>query len=128
MDQLTQAFLWLHHHLVIAMVIFLPLSLVATELVKKRPPVEDAALKARFPKLVALRELIRGLGWDGPKIRMALAVIFLGRAWDPLAVLDPAPPTPRARRSRTASSSTRSSSTSPPGSSSPCVEWPSTHP
>lgn len=88
MEQLTQALTWLHSQFVIGLLIFIPLSLVVTTVFKKRAPAEEAELRAKHPRLVAVRELFRGLGWDAPKIRMALAMLLMGKPIDPFAALD----------------------------------------
>jgi hypothetical protein len=89
---MTDIVAWLRAHPELAYLCFLLVTGLVSEAFRKRPPNEEAALRDRYPRAVALRDLARGLGWDGPKIRGALALLLLGR---PLLPLDASPPTPR---------------------------------
>jgi len=88
---MKEAIAWLRGNPEVAYLCFLLATGLITEAFRKRPPAEEAALRDRFPRAVALRELARGLGFDGPKIRMALGVLLLGR----FEQLEAPPQTPR---------------------------------
>lgn len=91
---------WLRQNPDVAYLLFLLLTGLLTEIFRKRSPAEEAALASDKPRLLALRELLRGIGVDGPKVRGALALLLLGKRLEVPPELAPAPapqapPTPR---------------------------------
>lgn len=96
---MTDPLLWLHAHPTVSLLLFFVATGLVTEVFRKRTPTEEVQFRATQPRLFGLRELLRGAGWDGPKIRGGLALLLLGngRSQQPSIVdlLEGPTPTPR---------------------------------